>query len=187
MISNSVQLPEQVTPDYQNRIVVVTGHRPNKCGGYGEKAELRLRELAIDWLRALKPRGAISGMALGFDTAIVEACLALKLPYVACIPFEGQDCKWLPESRRAYRTYLDRAIKTIVCSSGKYTPEKMQIRNERMIDLALRNGPGPENSILLALWDGTSGGTKNCLSYAHSRIPTINTWDHYNSRVTQSS
>lgn len=187
MIINSIQLPEQVTPDYQNRIVVATGHRPEKCGGYSKHAQLRLKELAIDWLVALTPRGAISGMALGWDTAIVEACLDLQLPYVACIPFEGQDTKWFPESRRAYRTYLDRAANVIVCSSGKYAPEKMQIRNERMIDLALKKAPGPENSILLALWDGTSGGTKNCLSYADSRIPTFNTWDHYTCCVAQTS
>src|SRR5215216_202696 len=116
MIINSVQLPEQVTPDYQNRIVVVTGHRPNKCGGYGEKAELRLTELAIDWLRALKPRGAISGMALGWDTAIVEACLALRLPYIACIPFKGQESKWPLASQRAYANYIKRAARLIVCS-----------------------------------------------------------------------
>jgi len=187
MILNSIQLPEQVTPNYQNRLVVATGHRPEKCGGYSEDARLRLKQLAIDWLVALRPRGAISGMALGWDTAVVEACLALELPYVACIPFEGQDSKWLPESRRAYKTYLDRAAKLIVCSSGKYTPEKMQIRNERMIDLALKNGPGPDNSILLALWSGSSGGTKNCVSYAHSRMTTFNAWDHYISRLAHSS
>ena len=187
MIINSLQIPEQVTPDYQNRIVVATGHRPEKCGGYSKEAQRRLKELAIDWLVALTPRGAISGMALGWDTAIVEACLDLQLPYVACIPFEGQDTKWFPESRRAYRTYLDRAANVIVCSKGKYSREKMQIRNQRMIDLALKKGPGPENSILLALWDGSSGGTKNCLSYADSRIPTFNTWDHYFSRVAHTS
>lgn len=187
MILDSIQLPEQVTVQYRNRILIATGHRPNKSGGYNENAQLRLRDLAIQWLVALKPRGAISGMALGWDTAIVEACLALGLPYVACIPFEGQELKWPLPSQRAYANYIKRAAKLIVCSPGKYAPEKMQIRNERMIDLALKNGPGSDNAILLALWDGTSGGTKNCLSYAHTRMQTLNTWHHYSSRVADPS
>lgn len=187
MILDSIQLPEHLTVEYRNRILVATGHRPNKSGGYGENAQLRLRDLAIEWLVALKPRGAISGMALGWDTAIVEACIALGLPYIACIPFEGQELKWPRPSQRAYANYIKRAAKLIVCSPGKYAPEKMQIRNERMIDLALKKGPGPENSILLALWDGTSGGTNNCLAYADSRMPTFNTWDHYCCHVGQTS
>ena len=187
MILDSIKFPEQVTSDYQDRLVVATGHRPEKCGGYSEEAQVRLKKLAIDWLIALRPRGAISGMALGWDTAIVEACLDLGLPYVACIPFEGQDSKWFPESRRAYKTYINRAAKLIVCSSGNYAREKMQIRNERMIDLALKNGPGPDNTILLALWNGATGGTNNCLTYADSRMPTFNAWDHYISRVAQPS
>jgi len=187
MILDSIQLPEHVTLEYRNRILVATGHRPNKSGGYSENAQLRLRDLAIDWLVALKPRGAISGMALGWDTAIVEACLALGLPYIACIPFEGQESKWPLASQRAYANYIKRAAKLIVCAPGKYAPEKMQVRNERMIDLALKNGPGSDNAILLALWDGTSGGTRNCLSYAHTRIQTFNTWHHYISRVAHRS
>src|SRR5689334_6614301 len=179
MIIKSIQLPEQVTPDYQNRIVVATGHRPEKCGGYSKESQLRLKELAIDWLVALTPRGAISGMALGWDTAIVEACLHLDLPYVACIPFQGQESRWPSSSRMAYCDYLLKAANIIICSPGEYSAHKMQIRNERMIDMALEYGPGPNNSILLAMWNGTSGGTKNCLLYARTRMETINVWSNF--------
>ena len=58
----------------------------------------------------------------------------------------------------------------------------MQIRNERMIDMALQYGPGLTNSILFALWDGTSGGTDNCLSYAQTRMQTINAWADFRAR-----
>lgn len=179
MILEDITTPDQVTPSFQNRIVVATGHRPQKCGGFTDRAQRLLRQIAIDWLSALNPRGAISGMALGWDTAIVEACLHLGLPYVACIPFPGQESHWLSSSQRAYHKYITKASKVIVCSDGPYSTHKMQIRNERMIDTALRYGPGPDNSILLAMWDGSSGGTHNCLLYARTRIQTLNAWSHF--------
>jgi uncharacterized phage-like protein YoqJ len=179
MILDAIKTPDQITPNFQNRIVVATGHRPQKCGGFSEVARLLLKEIAIDWLTALNPRGAVSGMALGWDTAIVEACLHLGLPYVACIPFQGQESQWPSSSRRAYVDYLLKAANVILCSPGDYSAYKMQIRNEHMIDMALQYGPGPNNSILLALWDGTSGGTENCLLYARTRMETINAWSNF--------
>jgi uncharacterized phage-like protein YoqJ len=45
----------------------------------------------------------------------------------------------------------------------------MQKRNEYIVD---------NSSLLLSLWDGTSGGTKNCLDYAKKKeIPWENIWD----------
>lgn len=179
MILQTITTPNQITPNCQNRIVVATGHRPDKCGGFTTPARLLLKQIAIDWLAALNPRGAVSGMALGWDTAIVEACLHLGLPYVACIPFPGQESQWPSSSRRIYHEYLRKAANVIVCSSGPYSRYKMQIRNERMIDMALEYGPGSNNSILLAMWNGTSGGTENCLLYARTRMETINAWSHF--------
>jgi len=183
MVLNQIERPSEITPDFLSRIIVATGHRPQKCGGFSEAAQLLLKQIAIDWLAALRPRGAISGMALGWDTAIVEACLNLGLPYVACIPFRGQESQWPLHARRAYANYIRHAANVIVCSPGEYAPNKMQIRNERMVDLALKNGPGPANALVLAMWDGTSGGTKNCLYYARTRIEAVNAWSDFTSRA----
>lgn len=177
------QRPSEITPDFHSRIIVATGHRPPKCGGFSEAAQTALKQIAIDWLTELHPRGAISGMALGWDTAIVEACLNLGLPYVACIPFRGQESQWPLHARRAYANYIRHAANVIICSPGEYAPNKMQIRNERMVDLALKNGPGPANALVLAMWDGTSGGTKNCLLYARTRLESINAWSDFTSRA----
>ena len=179
MVLDHIHLPSQVTTDFHQRIIVGTGHRPEKIGGYADAALIRLKEIAIDWLASLNPRGVISGMALGWDTALVEACLHLGLPYVACIPFRGQETRWPLPARRAYADYIRRAAKVILCSPDGYAASKMQIRNERMVDLALTNGPGPSNALVLAMWDGTSGGTKNCLSYANTRIEAVNAWSDY--------
>jgi uncharacterized phage-like protein YoqJ len=179
MILDDIKTPHQVRSNFRNRIVVATGHRPQKCGGFSEAAQLLLKQIAIDWVKALNPRGAVSGMALGWDTAIVEACLHLGLPYVACIPFRGQESQWPSSSRRAYCEYLLKAANVILCSPGDYSAHKMQIRNERMIDMALQYGPGLNNSIVLALWDGTSGGTENCLLYAQTRMQIVNVWSDF--------
>src|ERR1700687_5928562 len=183
MFLDQIERPSDLTTAFHNRLIVATGHRPQKTGGFGGDAQQLLTQLAIDWLAALNPRGAISGMALGWDTAIVEACLNLGLPYVACIPFLGQESQWPITSRRAYAHYIRHAAKVIICSPGEYAANKMQIRNERMIDLALKNGPGPENALVLAMWDGTSGGTKNCLYYARTRIEAVNAWSDFTSRA----
>jgi uncharacterized phage-like protein YoqJ len=49
----------------------------------------------------------------------------------------------------------------------------MQIRNEWMVDNA---------HIVLALWDGSSGGTGNCIKYANRKSvnkPIINLWSSW--------
>lgn len=41
---------------------------------------------------------------------------------------------------------------------------------------------------LLALWDGSSGGTKNCLDYARKKgKPYINLWDRFSGNTPTKS
>lgn len=48
-------------------------------------------------------------------------------------------------------------------------PKAMQIRNEWIVDRADR---------IIALWDGSFGGTHNCITYANKRkVPVDNLWD----------
>jgi uncharacterized phage-like protein YoqJ len=174
----NISVPSEVTPDLVGRVLVGTGHRPSKLLGYSEEARRRLREFVINWLLALQPRGVISGCALGFDTALAEAALKLNIPFVAAIPFVGQESKWPAGSQEVYRQLLARSAKVIVCSPGGYSPVKMQIRNERMVDIAMRDPQKP--GILFALWNGTSSGTKNCIDYARRRqCTTINAWSDF--------
>ncbi len=176
------QHPSQIPSSYRRRIIVGTGHRPQKLGGYGDLTRARLKRVAIDWLRYLAPRGLISGLAQGWDSALIEACWDLKLPYVACAPFKGQESKWPGAAQFRYQQYVDRAAKFVICSPGEYSAKKMQIRNERMIDMALKDGPN--NALLLALWDASEGGTKNCVDYAvRKEVQIINVWKHFQSHI----
>jgi len=139
-------------------ILGFTGHRPNKLGGYGASAiQEHVRGAVRQHILGIRPECTISGMALGFDQWAAEECIALKVPFVAAVPCEQQDSPWPNESQQQYRTLLFRAHKVLVLNSGRYAPWKMQKRNEWIVD----NSDG-----LLACWDGSNGGTANCVQYA---------------------
>ena len=150
-----------------SRVLAATGHRPDKLGGYGDDVSRRLQRLAFGYLQQERPERVIVGMALGWDQAVAEAALELGIPFTAAIPFEGQERRWPPESRGRYARLIEHAAAVeIVCD---YPGAKaMQRRNEWMVDRADK---------ILALWDGSWGGTFNCVQYAR-RVgrPIDNLW-----------
>lgn len=149
-------------------ILSATGHRPIKLGGYGVGTQNRLTKLAMDYLKDNTPDRIISGMALGWDTAWARAGLALDIPVIAAVPFKGQESTWPDESQDIYNMILSRCAEVVfVCTPG-YEPWKMQTRNEYMIDASNK---------VIALWDGSPGGTANCIKYAQSiNRPIVNLW-----------
>lgn len=157
---------------HSNRVVAATGHRPNKLGGYSDKARGKLVRLAMQELNKLRPSTVITGMALGWDTAIAGAAYTLGIPYIAAVPFKGQEKMWHEDSKDLYNFLLRKANKVVyVCDEG-YDPWKMQKRNEWMVDNA---------DVILALWDGSKGGTSNCVAYAEGKKPVVNCWSEYES------
>ena len=106
-------------------------------------------------------------MALGWDQALARATLELKIPFHAYIPFSGQETAWPSTSQNAYHALLDCASDLMICSPSGYSAQKMQIRNQRMVD---------DCTDILALWDGSSGGTANCIAYADGKKPIHNLW-----------
>ena len=150
-------------------ITAVSGHRPPKLGGYTEKVNLRLITLAIKWLSANRPDEVISGMALGWDLAIAEAAVILGIPFIAAVPCPTQSMQWPMESRTRWDT-LFLAASRVHIVSPEYTRTCMQERNIWMVD---------NSTQLLALWDGSPGGTGNCIKYASGKLPIVNLWDIY--------
>jgi len=153
-------------------VIAATGHRPNKLGGYNELNQQKLVKLAYDYLCELQPDGVISGLALGWDMAFAEAARLLSIPLHGAVPFAGQESRWPVESQREWRRLIDSCTSVTVVSDGGYHPEKMQIRNEWMVDRAHR---------LCALWDGSRGGTGSCIRYAMQRqvITIDNLWSEW--------
>lgn len=142
-------------------IVAFTGHRPNKLGGYKipNPTYLKVCQEIDKALKEFKPEKVISGMALGIDQWAAAVSYKLKIPFLAAIPFEGQEKAWPEESQKAFRLLRRLAAEEVIVSEGGYSPNKMQVRNEWMVDHC---------DLLIAVWDGTSGGTGNCVQYAES-------------------
>lgn len=147
--------------------VAVTGHRPNKLWGYNlnERHYIELQRRFEMELQACGCTDAWTGMALGADTVFAHAVLSLKNKGVdirlhCAIPCRGHSSRWIPESVREYERILSHADEVVVVTDAPYAPRLMQVRNEYMVDRADR---------VLALWDGTSGGTANCVRYAQKK------------------
>lgn len=152
-------------------IVCGTGHRPDKLGGYGNIVHSRLVNVAKAWLKSNKPSKVISGGALGWDQALAAAARYLGIPYVMALPFPDFDSKWPEKSRNFLKALCDDAAEVVFVKDGPYAAWKMQERNKWMVD---------HSDKVLALWNGTSGGTANCVKYAESvGKPISNVWEAY--------
>lgn len=145
-------------------IICVTGHRPNKLYGYNLKDSrwVNLKNEFKQLLRENNCTEAISGMALGVDTVFALAVLELKeegyaIKLHCAIPCRNHSCKWQRESVDLYNKILKSADIVKIVTDEEYKPWLMQKRNEYMVNLADK---------VIAVWDGTPGGTANCVTYA---------------------
>ena len=160
--------------------LAVTGHRPDKLGGYNAEVHNALTGFAATTLALTRPSGVISGMALGWDYAVAVACVRLGIPFVAAIPFEGQESRWPAAAQRDYQMLIKCASYVHVVSERDAVAEAgivwaMHKRNEWMVDNSTK---------LLALWNGDrSGGTYHCVEYARLGRREIENvwplWDEY--------
>lgn len=155
--------------------IAVTGHRPDKIGGYSPNplttAIARRMDKIVDDLKAAHSDEVmirISGMALGADTLWAHLAQSSGDPLIAAIPFQEQDLRWPPESRRIWNQLLNYARSTTdrgggvhLCCTGGYSPLSMQKRNEWMVDNC---------NLLIAVWNGSAGGTANCVKYARTKL-----------------
>jgi uncharacterized phage-like protein YoqJ len=144
-------------------IIAGTGHRPQEIGGFKlpNPTYNKICQETERLLVELKPDKVLSGMALGFDQYLAAIAYKRKIPFVAVLPFEGQETAWPQESQKTYRLLRKVAIEEVIVSPGGYTPAKMQIRNQYLCD---------HSDILLACFipTKTKGGTFNCIQYAKS-------------------
>lgn len=142
-------------------IVAFTGHRPDKLGGYKlpNPTYTKVCREIEKALKEIQPAKTISGMALGVDQWAAYISYKLKIPFIAAIPFEKQESKWPQSSQDTYFKLVKLASEQVIVSPGGYSVEKMQIRNKWMVDHCDK---------LIAIWDGTAGGTGNCVEYAKS-------------------
>lgn len=138
-----------------------TGHRPNKLYGYDPSSEgnkkllWNLRDIIIDHIENESVYTFITGMALGIDQW-------------AAIPCINHSSKWNDQSQKEWKYIVDACDYVYYVSEEEYTAWCMQKRNEWMVD---------NSKFVIAVWDGTKGGTGNCVNYAKKKdklIATLN-------------
>jgi uncharacterized phage-like protein YoqJ len=158
---------------YSNKemILSTTGHRKIHVNGYSPYSKEIFDMLVLtaeQVLSELKPTKVLSGLALNWDQSVCQACINLGIPYIGASPFLGQERKWPESSQKEYRRFVAAAENVVIVSEGGYAAWKMQVRNCYLVD---------NSDKLLALWDGSEGGTGNAVHYAR-RInkEIINCW-----------
>jgi len=79
---------------------------------------------------------------------------------------------WPDAAQDEYQSILKRATSVVYVCKGGYRRWKFLHRNEWMVNRCNR---------LLAMWDGTGGGTSHCVNYAAARggIPIDNLWSEF--------
>jgi uncharacterized phage-like protein YoqJ len=156
-------------------IVAATGHRPDKLGGYDSATRRVVEGHAWTILECIQPDGVISGMAQGWDQAMARAAISLGIPVIAALPCAGQEDMWPEAARIEYWRLLAEGLvvsKIKVWEHPGYQTETiaeaMKARNRWMVDNA---------GHVIALWDGSPGGTGHCVEYARSvGKPVLNGW-----------
>lgn len=149
----------------------VTGHRPDKLWGYDYSnphyvaLTSRFEEIVKDILKSYSSITMYSGMALGVDTVFAFTALKLKnlgfpVKLVCVVPFQGQESQWPQHSQDIYHYLLSVADNIVYTASPGYESWKMQHRNKYLVNVCDK---------LVAVWDGSSGGTANCVNYANSK------------------
>ena len=146
--------------------VAFTGHRPDKIGGYNPKSEKRIwvrEQIQAQLERGLAKHGeklwVITGGALGVDQDAAEIAHEMGIPFSVFIPCAEQEAMWPREAKNRYYQMLEVASEIVEVGKKPYTEDKfcMQRRNMEMVDCA---------DIVIAVWDGSDGGTKNAVAYA---------------------
>lgn len=138
-----------------------TGHRPGKINRSENEIKLLL-EKEIDNAIANGYVTFISGMAPGTDVWAAQIVLDKKntdnnLHLICALPHPGFENRRSDVDKLQFREILEKAdvVKLI---NEHYFTGCYQVRNKWMVD---------RSNLVIAVFNGTKGGTKNTIDYAH--------------------
>ena len=152
-----------------------TGHRPEKLPWGSDETDPRCSALKRKIRDAVESaydggmRHFICGMARGCDFYFAEAVLTLRrekgdVTLEAAIPCAAQSGGWPEADQVRWRSLLAQCdLETLV--QEQYTKGCMLRRNRYMVD---------HSALLIAVYDGVSGGTRHTLEYAmRQKVPFL--------------
>lgn len=151
-------------------IIGITGSR-TKYLGYGnlplfEKVKSKFEELFLQY----NPDVIISGMALGIDVLAVASAIKLNIPFVAAVPFKGQESVWLKSAQEHYHNLLRQAKEVVYVSEPPFSVDKLKKRNKYIVD---------NSDMMIAMQANNSSGTQHTIEYADSKCKTILIFDPF--------
>ena len=153
-------------------ILVGTGHRPNRLGGYSYSTQDKLARLATTAVQQLQPSYGYCGGALGWDMAWGEALMDAGIPYCMALPWPDMGLRWSFNQRLTFRLLKEKADR-VHYLSDRYYKGVYIVRDKYMVD----NAQG-----VVALLDptATTSGTYQTVQYAESlHLPIMNLWPLY--------
>lgn len=135
--------------------IAVTGHRPEKCAS---EDEVRARYRSA--FERLRPRIVVVGMASGVDLWAGAEAVLQGIELWCARPWAGHKAR--KADAGLYNALLDAAVRVedVHPSQTYLGPWLYQRRNEWMVDRA---------DMVLAYWDGSASGTRNCIDYAEDK------------------
>lgn len=165
-------IKELVTAQEIRQSVAFTGYRPSKLPfGYDMESDaaIALYNNLTNEYRKLIDKGFrffLTGGAVGCDLMAADVVLSLKKEYkklqipvyhVLCIPCYNHFKGWRQEDKEHFQRIKKESNQVIYVSKSEYYDGCMQKRNRFMVDTSV---------VLLAVYDGKSGGTKSTVEYA---------------------
>lgn len=161
-----------VTPGEIRCSVAFTGYRPSKLPFLNNPESVEYKKLynaiyaEVERLIHRDYRFFLTGGAIGCDLMAAEAIVSLKKKYrkkhVAhelCLPCRNHDEKWSEIDKMRLEEIKKSSMVTYV-SDTEYFNGCMQKRNQYMVDTS---------SVLIAVFDGMNGGTRNTVKYAEKK------------------
>ena len=152
------------------KVTCIAGPRPGKIGTNDNHpiAAKIINQLYLEIEKAFWRDSAdtfITGGALGVDQWGAEIVLLLKRFYpqiklIIARPFPGQDELWTPNHKEDYRKLLSQADQVIDVNPNPADTWKYFARNKWMIN---------ESDMLIAVWDGSDGGTADTIWHAKKK------------------
>ncbi len=121
--------------------LIISGHREEKLATYDHNwISTRITSLVKLLMSEKGVSLAYSGMASGVDLYFCKACVIHQLPFIACVPFDGQEELMSKEASLARSEYLKQASSI------------MKVKNSWMVEHA---------DVAIVVFDGNKGGTHN--------------------------
>lgn len=110
---------------------------------------------------------------MGIDMLFAIRALGLGIPLTAALPFKGHDGKWPQRSQLAWSRIISQASNVIYVNELNlaYMDDRAYINRLYMErNIWMVNQLTDPVDRLLAVWDGSPGGTKHCYQYGVKKL-----------------